>query len=55
MKYLKGGSIGATEKGGLKVEAVEAVTRRRRDKRFVDLHPLMRVSDERRRRGGASE
>ena len=35
MKYLKGGSTGVAEQGGLKVEATEAdsVTRRRRDDR----------------------
>ena len=45
MKYLEGGSTKAAEQGGLKAEATEAVTRRRRDKRFADLRPPMRVSD----------
>ena len=31
MKYLKGGSIGATEQGGLKVGVAEALTRRHHD------------------------
>ena len=48
MKYLEGGSTGATEQGGLKAEAVEAVTRQRRDERSADFRPWMRVSEERR-------
>ena len=55
MKYLEGGSTKAAEQGGLKAEAAEAVTRRRRDEQSVDLCPPMRVSDERRGGGGASE
>ena len=41
MKYLEGGSTRAAEQGGLKAEAVEAVTRRNRDERSS-----MRASDE---------
>ena len=55
MKYLEGGSTRATEQGGLKAEAAEVVMRRRRDERSANLRPSMRVSDEQRRRGGASE
>ena len=55
MKYLEGGSTRAAEQGGLKVEAAKAVMRQHRNKRFVDLRPPMRVSDERRGGGGASE
>ena len=55
MKYLEGGSTGATEQGGLKAEAVEAVMRRRCDKQSADLCPPMRVSDERQGGGRASE
>ena len=47
MKYLEGGSTGVAGQGGLKVEATEAVTRRRCDKRSTDLRPPIRVSDER--------
>ena len=46
MKYLEGGSTGATEQGGLKAKAAEAVTRRHRDERFADLSPPMRVIHE---------
>ena len=55
MKYLEGGSTGAIEQGGLKAEAVKAVTRRRCDEQSADLCPPMRVSDERRGGGGVSE
>ena len=48
MKYLEGRSTRAVEQGVLKAEAVEAVTRQRRDERSADLRPLMRVSEERR-------
>ena len=43
MKYPEWGSTGAAEQGGLKVEAIEAVTRRRRNKRSS-----MRASNEQR-------
>ena len=46
MKYLEGGSTGATEQGGLKAKAAEAVTRQHRDERFAYLDPSMRVSHE---------
>ena len=55
MKYLERGSTGAVEQGGLKVEAAKAVMRQHRNKRFADLCPPMRVSDERQGGGRASE
>ena len=55
MKYLEGGSTEVAEQGGLMAEAAEAVTRWHRDDWSANLRPSMRVSNEQRRRGGASE
>ena len=54
MKYLEGGSTGASEQGSLKAEAAEVVTRRHHDEQSADLCPLMRVSDEQRRLVGST-